>query len=88
MDCSLHSGVSDKADDITKPDGPCWFTYKFKHNLANNQCTYYDKYNGIYCDNTATIRRLVMYNYSPDSLRDQSMWILPYDDTIVNSFAT
>ena len=75
-------------DDITLPDGPCWFSPNYKHNLANTKCTYYDKYDGIYCDNTVTVRRLVMYHFEPTSLQRQKLWILPYDDSIVNSFPT
>ena len=87
-DCSLHTGVLSSHDDITLPHGPCWFSANWKHNSMNTQCTYHSKYDGLYCDRTTTIRRLVMHNYSPAYLHHHPLWILPYDDDIVNSLQT
>ena len=30
-----------------------------------------------------TIRRVVMYNYSPGSLKGRTLYVLPYDDEIL-----
>ena len=79
----MHSGVS-SADDINVPPGPCWFTWRWGFNEVHDECTYYAKYNGLYCDNTHTVRRLVIYAFKPNSLKHQKLWVLPYDDSIID----
>ena len=40
-DCSVHSGRSQEGDDSV-PDGPCWFSYRWRHNerAAWSTCAY------------------------------------------------
>jgi len=52
-------------------------------NLVDPACEASDVYDGIICDGSVTIRRLVMYRFSPGSLENRDLYILPYDDSIL-----
>jgi len=50
----------------------CW-------NAWNGVCVSDPVYNGFVCDNTVTIRSLVIYNADPGSLNGEDLFVLPYD---------
>jgi hypothetical protein len=50
----------------------CW-------NAWNGTCVSDPVYDGFVCDNTVTIRSLVLYNASPSNLVGEDLFVLPYD---------
>jgi hypothetical protein len=64
--------------------GDAWATSNWGHNIVDPACERsLDIYDGIICEGTVTVRRVVMYNYSPGSLKGRTLYILPYDDEIL-----
>ena len=45
-----------------------------------------DVYDGILCDSTVSVRRIVFYNAKPKSLMGKDLYILPYDLDITSQF--
>jgi hypothetical protein len=60
-----------------------WATPYYKHNHQPECTPSLDVFDGLLCDSTITIRRLVFYHYLPDIFEKQPMRILQYDDSIV-----
>ena len=46
-------------------------------------CTEDTSFDGYLCANTVSVRSLVFYNASPDSLMNTDLWVLPYDSDII-----
>lgn len=41
-------------------------------------------YDGVICNADVEVRRVVMYGYAPGSLRSRNLFVLPYDDEILD----
>jgi hypothetical protein len=62
--------------------------YDGKHNLVDPACSADEEvYDGIICDNSVTIRRVVFYNMSPGNLKGKNLFVLPYDDDIIGGLS-
>lgn len=62
-----------------------WATAFWQHNAAQPECTTdMALYDGLICDPSVQVRRIVMYGASPGSLKDRDLFVLPYDNSLVN----
>lgn len=62
-----------------------WTTPYWKHNDKPG-CQRKDlEYDGLICNSSVQIRRIVFYNYAPHAFVMRDMKILPFDDSIVGS---
>ena len=64
--------------------GDAWATSNWGHNIVDPKCDRnVEVYDGIICEGTVTVRRVVMSNAAPGSLKGRKLFILPYDDDIL-----
>jgi hypothetical protein len=56
-----------------------------RHNLWNNECSADSAIGGIVCKPDVTVRRVLIYDMLPGNIVDKTLYILPYDDSIVAS---
>jgi len=64
--------------------GEAWASSYWGHNLADPACSSdMDVYDGIICEGTVTVRKMLWYNFGPGSLENRSLYVLPYDDHIL-----
>ena len=57
-----------------------WATSYWKHNEQPECQVDMDVYDGILCDDTVQVRRVVMYNASPGSINSRDLYITSYED--------
>ena len=73
---------------LTDLQAGSWATSYWKHNADQPECdstpTTLEKFGGIICDNTVQVRRIVFHGARPGNLRDKYLYVLPYDDSIVD----
>ena len=82
-------GIYEDHDGSLTGKGPgSWATSDWNHNKWLTQCSVDSTvYDGILCDSTVSVRRIVIYNAQPSSLNGKNLYILPYDLDITSQFA-
>lgn len=84
-----HKGILYDADGTLTGGNPgSWATSMWQHNVpaGDTQCSVdMAMYDGIVCDETVQVRRVLMYGANPGSLNGKDLWILPYDESIVGA---
>lgn len=79
----------DQDGTLTNLGAKSWATAFWKHNAAQSECqTDRLLYDGIICNNSVQVRRIVLYGYKPSSLDNRKLFILPYDDSVVSSMTS
>jgi hypothetical protein len=72
----------DKDGSLTGLGPNSWATPYWRHN-EQPECKVRDEFDGLICDNTIQIRRIVFYNYAPNIFFLMDMKVLQYDDSII-----
>jgi hypothetical protein len=67
-----------------------WATFYQRSHDYWDACQYdddlEDKFNGVICDNTVEVRSIKFHSYTPTSMNNKALKVLPYDDDILDSF--
>lgn len=78
--------LADQDGSLTEMGANTWATAMWGHNAKQTECTTdMAVYDGLVCDNTIQVRRIVFYGYKPSSLDKRNLIILPYDNSIVGN---
>ena len=61
-----------------------WATHNYKHLEVLPECTLSEPHEGVICDSSQRLRRITFFHQVPfDPFFEQSLFILPYDDSII-----
>lgn len=81
--------INDLDGSLTEKGPDSWATAFWQHNAAQVECTTTEiesvMFDGLLCDSTVQVRRIVMYGSAPGSLKQRNLYLLPYDDSIVGA---
>ena len=53
-----------------------------RHNLWEGECAADSAVNAIVCKPEVTVRRVLFHSALPGNIRDQTLYVLPFDDEI------
>lgn len=65
---------------LTRLGPDTWTTPWYPHNLQPECQGYLTEFNGIICNSSVQIRRIVFYNYLPSLFNTQPLYVLQTDD--------